>query len=715
MEIADTAAVAALVVALVAFVVAVGQLLGQYFVTADGYRKCRASIIGPWSNTRRRHYVWSEFRFETTFMTPRFFFHDNQPANPEESIVRKPLREGEAAFITGSSASCIRTMAPNIGSWSQNDQHSTYQRIQRQRAPGKQPDEESLISLRDLGPNSSETLSNVQAELRKADFAGWLQLLENLQKSEAEYREFSYQVGTPSSATKSQSPSRRWPAIQAWPRSWDLIPPDAARPLASATLRDIIILGVRLGISWMIAESPDRVTLQFRGNGDGHYFETVEVRGLGTVLNYFYQNHADLMLMKLRNSGQKVIPSADADRLAFGIIPVCRDLFDLDESDLDFGGYEIGSHYDEWDSFPKMLETLGVSTSTLERLNDDFVQGGLAESSSKTDLEDYIQNWQTANVVADVVSIVAPFMPIPNLYARRITAPYYHNIDSPLRTAALAGKLFPYLRDNASTRIPSLQQKVDEWRQLMDNYYKDQNSRQAGKTDQGLQAQVQEMQRNLFHWTTKYFQSLSNSKILQKTGPNGQKMPFEYKDLVAAHVEMAVAVYETDAKLGANQASNAPGTSTAGAAVKTHAYNRKARNDYLAHISALYLKAIHTPLNNANHPLLIQSLISKGYDDLSLPAPSPPSCSPSSSSTTSTTTIGGPSNSSNSPNRTNPTSASQQQQQQQQQRTRDIAIDAWYIMALRAFTWWTSVEMKGSVEGTIPSEYWNSGLNVWLM
>ena len=65
-----TLSVAALVVALVALLTTLGQLLQQYFATADGYRRCQSSVIGPWAKRTRLRWRWSEFRFETLFTTP---------------------------------------------------------------------------------------------------------------------------------------------------------------------------------------------------------------------------------------------------------------------------------------------------------------------------------------------------------------------------------------------------------------------------------------------------------------------------------------------------------------------------------------------------------------------------------------------------------------------------------------------------------------------
>lgn len=60
----------ALLVSLIALVVAFLQLCQQYFATADGYRECAESVIGPWHRTRGRRFVPSEFRFETVYDAP---------------------------------------------------------------------------------------------------------------------------------------------------------------------------------------------------------------------------------------------------------------------------------------------------------------------------------------------------------------------------------------------------------------------------------------------------------------------------------------------------------------------------------------------------------------------------------------------------------------------------------------------------------------------
>src|SRR3954447_2908276 len=68
----DPVAISALCISLVAFFFTAGQLLQQYFATADGYRRCQSSVMGPfWGSNTRLHWRWREFRFETIYYVPR--------------------------------------------------------------------------------------------------------------------------------------------------------------------------------------------------------------------------------------------------------------------------------------------------------------------------------------------------------------------------------------------------------------------------------------------------------------------------------------------------------------------------------------------------------------------------------------------------------------------------------------------------------------------
>jgi len=67
----DPVALIALLVSLVALIIAAGQLLQQYFGTADGYRRCQQSVMGPrWGAMTKLRFRRREFRFETLYCVP---------------------------------------------------------------------------------------------------------------------------------------------------------------------------------------------------------------------------------------------------------------------------------------------------------------------------------------------------------------------------------------------------------------------------------------------------------------------------------------------------------------------------------------------------------------------------------------------------------------------------------------------------------------------
>ncbi|KAF2839902.1 hypothetical protein M501DRAFT_991894 [Patellaria atrata CBS 101060] len=74
-----------------------GRLLAQIFGTADGYRRCQESVIGPWARRIRLVWRWSQFRFETKFTTPEIVLYDasikadEEPSRPL-SIRQRPVR-----------------------------------------------------------------------------------------------------------------------------------------------------------------------------------------------------------------------------------------------------------------------------------------------------------------------------------------------------------------------------------------------------------------------------------------------------------------------------------------------------------------------------------------------------------------------------------------------------------------------------------------------
>ena len=72
----DPVSLIALIVALIALLVAFLQVIQQYASTAYDYRRCSARTIEGWAKHTRRRFIWSEVRFEITFLVPHLEVHD---------------------------------------------------------------------------------------------------------------------------------------------------------------------------------------------------------------------------------------------------------------------------------------------------------------------------------------------------------------------------------------------------------------------------------------------------------------------------------------------------------------------------------------------------------------------------------------------------------------------------------------------------------------
>lgn len=107
---------AALTIALVAFVTAFGQLLQQYFATADGYRRWQRSVMGKWATKTRLRWRWREFRFETLYTTPEFLMTEGM------------LSRSTHILIEGSTESRVLLLGPLLIS-SPNDTRNSNETV----------------------------------------------------------------------------------------------------------------------------------------------------------------------------------------------------------------------------------------------------------------------------------------------------------------------------------------------------------------------------------------------------------------------------------------------------------------------------------------------------------------------------------------------------------------------------------------------------------
>ncbi len=269
--------IAAISVAICALFISSGQILGQYFATADGYRRCQPSVMGPWAKLTRLRWRWSQFRFETLFTTPEILlvpFHVDQ---------------------------------------------------ELQRIVGTSPDDEF--------ERISGSMANSPSTENKSDeLACWLPFLSALHQNEWELRRlgyYNYQLVDINTREQQQIVG---PAIRLRERSWDFMPPDIVRPVAVTTLSDIATMARRLGMSWRTFRPEEGV---MRAEGNGHVITSTLARSIGIVLHYQLCQHVERVKVsspatfsrtKSSSGVALYIPSREADMMAFGILPSYNDL-----------------------------------------------------------------------------------------------------------------------------------------------------------------------------------------------------------------------------------------------------------------------------------------------------------------------------------------------------------------------------------------------------
>ena len=97
----DQLTLVALAISLTALVVSFSQLLQQILGTAEGYRRFKKEIIGPWAWRAHRRWIWYEFRFETTYITPEIDLTTIAQTDHEKRATDKRARPGEWCHLVG--------------------------------------------------------------------------------------------------------------------------------------------------------------------------------------------------------------------------------------------------------------------------------------------------------------------------------------------------------------------------------------------------------------------------------------------------------------------------------------------------------------------------------------------------------------------------------------------------------------------------------------
>ncbi|KAF1956326.1 hypothetical protein CC80DRAFT_535663 [Byssothecium circinans] len=329
-------AIVALIISVIALIVTSNQLLAQVLSSAEGYRRCSESVIGVWHRLRNRKWRWSEFRFETLYVTPQIVlvtpreFQEYAEQHREVYAINSPrLAKEECAELD-------RTV------------HQEYRHHGRKKNK-PQSTRPSAVSSHVNGDVEKDAASPKRQPNRKFqrsivesdNIVSWLRLLQELHRLSVTYWPEDCPSCTAPNHIKNDTEITKtnWDAVydeetwidevptmartdiaviyRVW--SWDLMPPDMIRPLAVVSVCDIILLAVRLGIHWRIIE-PELGKMQ--ANGNGYTISAIDVRGLGLVLR-FTASGPHLYYPRL-------IPSRAVDKMVLGILPGDPDLVKFD-------------------------------------------------------------------------------------------------------------------------------------------------------------------------------------------------------------------------------------------------------------------------------------------------------------------------------------------------------------------------------------------------
>ncbi|KAF2230166.1 hypothetical protein EV356DRAFT_349976 [Viridothelium virens] len=397
----DTAVVA-LIIAFVAFCVSFWQLLQAYAGTAEGFRRCQSSVIGPWAIATRRSFRWGEFRFETKFTTPHIILQKlaTAPANP------KPKRDTSGLcypIADAGSNHCRRILKRRSRLWlfykafsyrDPLDDFATHGNACQCVYVGKSSSEiiegelkhDHLPVAYARGKEASKKKHAVKHLLSwthrlrsvtdpfnsnssSKDFVSWAPLI-----SQMKLRQHCYAQDIPGTVLVEESDEedmdhpgrddknlRTFFAVKLEQYSWDFMVPDVVRPLATISMRALVISVVRLGMRFQEFDLGKGV---IRAEGNGQSIASYEVRGMGMVVRYHNNRragvNADDALFR-----PKMAPSEAADKLIFGIIPggsKRRDLALIDDDD--------GMRLSE-----RSLMTIGLHRNHRQRLFKTEIQG----------------------------------------------------------------------------------------------------------------------------------------------------------------------------------------------------------------------------------------------------------------------------------------------------------------------------------------------------
>lgn len=336
-------AIAALVISVLAFFIALLQALQQYFITATGFSSCSEDVIGKWAKFARRQMRWSEFRFEVQFEVPVIFV-----APPENQ--KGPLgSEKDKAII---------------------------------RLDGSNSNDAYITTQRDIESEGEKTQSQL-VHTADNEKATWCELLTKIYEMEKKSRE--WQQGVSAEDDTMKGPPRSFATnighhidrrhdllletsslvvcMQSKRRTWDSMPEGVKKPYATTTISHLVEIAAMLGIHWK----------KFDLNADSY-----RAQGNGLVLYGSYVDHLGITFTFQKQGPNsfgknRVIPNNHVKRFCFGMPPtIFKEKSSMvDDVPKDIESLRLGS----LEEIAQTLQTIGChinAVNTFRKSSDDM-------------------------------------------------------------------------------------------------------------------------------------------------------------------------------------------------------------------------------------------------------------------------------------------------------------------------------------------------------
>jgi hypothetical protein len=469
---------AALAVALTALAIAVGQLLQQVFSTAEGYRRCQHSVLGPWARKTRLTWRWSQFRFEVKFTTPDIILSTDAPMPVRRKVVeRKPVKRDIVAV----------------------DHSGLY----------------------------AASIPVERSEENNTDQVGWISLLKQLEHlQQATWEELSSVDTRKSLETPSAMILSPAMVLREW--SWDFMPPEVVRPLATTTVGTLVVLAHRMGMAWRDLQ-PSRGYI--RAEGNGHTLNSTTIRGFGILVQYTFD---ESYLPSHASRPHARIHTEAADKLACGIIPGCNAL-DLPDIHI----------------VPSVSTTEPVQNSSSTHSNKTLSNSGLAmvrgslESIGVSEeiIEIITSQGGYFQLMSDLRSMFCPFLPLRGSSITTVSNALCADVESfatHWARVVLRRRLEQYVvNEKHSTHLNDILGHLVTYAARWPHFFYESLHFQMGEQSR-CPTDLVEFAHDVFDKTTSYFLDVQ------------ERHGLVYKHLVLAHLHLGVAAWKKSKEAAEN-------------------------------------------------------------------------------------------------------------------------------------------------------------------